>query len=66
MDFVRAIERSLGLKATIQMLPMQAGDVPDTFADVEDLIADFNYTPKTTIEDGIEAFVTWYKSYFNV
>ena len=66
MDFVRAIERSLGLKATIQMLPMQAGDVPDTFADVEDLIADFNYSPKTTIEDGIKSFVTWYKSYFNV
>ena len=66
MKYIDALEKALGRKAKVKFLPLQPGDVPDTFADVEDLIADFNYSPKTTIEDGIKAFITWYKSYFNV
>ena len=48
------------------MLPMQLGDVPDTFADVSDLTAQFDYRPKTKIKEGVQRFVTWYKGYFNV
>ena len=45
------------------MLPIQPGDVEDTYADVEDLVEEFNYKPKTTVKDGVESFVKWYKEY---
>ena len=45
---------------------MQPGDVPDTFADVDDLVSDFDYKPKTTVEEGIVKFVDWYKDFYNV
>ena len=51
-------------KAKEKLFPMQAGDVPITFADIDDLIADTGFKPATTIEDGIEAFVEWYKLYY--
>jgi UDP-glucuronate 4-epimerase len=48
------------------MLDMQPGDVPATYADVEDLVRDLEYRPSTTLEFGIDQFVTWYKDYFKV
>ena len=64
--FISEIEAALGRKAYLKMLPMQLGDVPDTFADVSDLTAQFDYRPETKVKEGIQRFVTWYKGYFNV
>jgi len=66
MDYVGALEKALGKKAEIELLPMQAGDVPDTYANVDDLVEQFNYKPATTVEDGITRFVAWYRDYFKV
>ena len=66
MDFITAIEKSLGKEAQKNMLPLQAGDVPSTYANVDDLINDLGYKPQTTIEHGIENFIAWYKSFFNI
>lgn len=63
MAFVEAIEKELGITAKKELLPMQDGDVPKTWADVQDLIADFGYSPKTSIEEGVANFVKWYKEY---
>jgi UDP-glucuronate 4-epimerase len=64
MDYIAALENALGKKAEIELLPLQAGDVPDTYADVEDLVEQFCYKPSTSIEDGIDSFVAWYREYF--
>jgi len=64
LDFIEAIEESLGIKATKQMLPMQPGDVEQTWADTKDLERDFNYKPNTDIKSGVDLFVDWYKSYY--
>ncbi len=64
MDYIGAIEQALGKKATIEFLPLQPGDVPDTFADVDDLVKQFNYRPTTTVQDGIQKFVEWYREYY--
>ena len=61
--FIDTIEKYLGKKAERNLLPMQPGDVPETYADIDDLVADTGFAPSTTIEDGIEAFVTWYRQY---
>ena len=66
MDFIEALERKLGKTAKKNMLPIQAGDVPSTYANVEDLIADLNYKPQTPIQDGINNFVDWYLDFFKV
>ena len=66
MDFIEALENKIGKKAKKNMLPIQAGDVPSTYADVSDLIADLNYKPETTIEEGISNFVDWYVEFFKV
>ena len=66
MDYIGALERALGKKAEMELLPLQAGDVPDTYANVEDLVEQFHYKPATTVEDGIASFVAWYRDYFNV
>ena len=66
MDFIRAIERSLGREAQKNYMPMQAGDVPATWADVDDLVKDFGYAPSVDIEEGVDRFVKWYIEYFNV
>ena len=65
MDYIEALEASLGVKAKKELLPIQPGDVPDTFADVQDLIDQFDYKPTTTIKEGIENFANWYKQYNN-
>jgi len=66
MAFIEAIEKALGLKAEKNLLPMQPGDVPATYADVDDLVRDIGYRPQTSIEDGIAAFVRWYREYYGV
>lgn len=66
MDYIGALEKALGKKAAIELLPLQAGDVPDTYANVEDLVEQFHYKPATAVEDGIARFVAWYRDYFKV
>ena len=66
LDFVDAIEQALGRKAQRTYLPMQAGDVPATWADANLLRALTGYAPKTDVKDGIAAFVAWYREYYNV
>ena len=64
MDYIACIEKAVGKTATINMLPMQPGDVPTTFADIEDLKADIGFEPKTPIEEGVKRFVAWYRDYY--
>jgi len=64
MDYIGALEKALGKKAEMELLPLQAGDVPDTYANVEDLVEQFHYKPATPVKDGIDRFVTWYRDYF--
>jgi len=66
LDYIETLEKFLGKTAEKNLLPLQPGDVPDTYADVEALVADVGYKPNTTIEQGIERFVTWYKAYYQV
>lgn len=66
MDYIAALEKALGRKAEMELLPLQPGDVPDTFADVQDLVDQFGYKPATPIEKGISHFVAWYRDYFRV
>lgn len=65
MDFIEAIEDELGVKAQKEMLPMQPGDVNQTWAETSSLHSDFNYTPTTTVTEGVRHFINWYKSYYN-
>ena len=66
MDYIAALEKALGKKADMEMLPLQLGDVPDTYADVSDLVEQFHYKPATPVEQGIANFVSWYRNYFNL
>ena len=63
MDYIKALETSLGMVAKKELLPIQPGDVPDTFADIDDLEEEFGYKPTMSIENGVENFVQWYKEY---
>lgn len=63
-DYIRALEEALGMKAEMEMQPMQAGDVPDTFADVSELVAQVGYRPAVSVRQGVENFVHWYRSYY--
>ena len=65
MDYIQALEKALGLKATLELLPMQDGDVPATQADVSALESDFGYHPQVGVEEGITRFVEWYRSYYS-
>jgi UDP-glucuronate 4-epimerase len=64
MRYIEVIEECLGRKAEKNLLPMQPGDVPDTFADAEDLVQDVGYQPDTPIEVGVKKFVDWYLDYY--
>ncbi|RME80976.1 MAG: NAD-dependent epimerase, partial [Zetaproteobacteria bacterium] len=64
LDFIRALEAALGVKAKMRMLPMQPGDVPATWADVSDLKRDFGYAPQTPVEEGVKRFVAWYREFY--
>ncbi len=66
MDYIETLENCLGKTAVKNLLPMQPGDVPDTYADVEALVADVGYKPGTSIETGIARFVEWYRDYYRV
>ncbi len=66
MDYIAALESALKIKAQTKMLPLQAGDVPDTYADVIDLVEQFEYKPSTPVTDGIARFVDWYRHYYKV
>jgi len=63
LDYIEAIEEALDLKADKEFLPLQPGDVEDTFADVSDLVADFRYKPTMSVKKGVKNFVEWYKGY---
>jgi len=65
MRFIEVLEECLGIQAVKNLMPLQAGDVPATYADVEDLINDVGFRPATSIEDGIRRFVEWYRGYYN-
>jgi UDP-glucuronate 4-epimerase len=64
MYFIEVLEKCLGIKAQKNILPMQPGDVPRTYADVADLVRDVGFKPDTSIEVGVERFVDWYRSYY--
>jgi UDP-glucuronate 4-epimerase len=62
--FIEILEQQLGVKAQKELLPLQPGDVPDTYADVQSLVDDLGYQPRTTVEEGLAAFVAWYREYY--
>ncbi|NTV02702.1 MAG: NAD-dependent epimerase [Chlorobiaceae bacterium] len=64
MDFISAIEKALGTTIEKNMLPIQPGDVPSTYADVDDLVRDFGYRPETTVQQGVDRFIAWYREFF--
>ena len=66
MHYINVLQECLGKKAEMNMLPLQPGDVPDTYADVQDLVNDVGYKPNTSVEEGIANFVSWYKDYYKV
>jgi len=66
MDFITAIEEKIGKTAQKNMMPLQAGDVVATYANVDDLIRDLDYKPETTIKEGVDKFIDWYLDFFNV
>ena len=66
MDYIGALEKALGKKAEMNLLPLQPGDVPDTYANVDDLVEQFNYKPATPVEVGVARFIDWYRNYFKL
>ena len=65
MDYIETLERCLGKTAVKEFLPMQPGDVYQTYADVTDLMRDYDFKPSTTIEEGLSRFVQWYREYYH-
>lgn len=66
MDYIQAIENALGMKAQLNLLPLQPGDVPDTYADVGALVQDVGYRPSMSVDEGTRRFVAWYREYYGV
>lgn len=66
IEFIREIEKNCGKKARLEMMDMQPGDVSTTWADVDDLVSNFNYKPNTTIQTGLKRFIKWYKKYYAI
>jgi len=66
LTFIETLENCLNKKAIKNLLPLQPGDVPDTYADVSELVNDFGYKPETKLETGIGHFVDWYKAFYNI
>ena len=64
MDFINVIEKELGIEINKKYLPIQAGDVPETYANVDDLVENLNYNPQTAIHQGISNFIIWYRDYY--
>ena len=65
LDYIDAIEKSLGLKAEKEFLPLQPGDVLETFANIDDMKIFFGYSPSTSVSQGVEQFIKWFKDYYN-
>ena len=65
MRYIEVLQDCLGKKAELNLLPLQPGDVPDTYADVEELVQDVDYKPNTSVEQGISNFVNWYRDFYN-
>ena len=65
MDYIEALEKTLGKKAIINFLPLQPGDVPDTFANIDIINEKFSYKPSTSVIEGVSNFVKWYKNYYS-
>jgi UDP-glucuronate 4-epimerase len=66
MRYIEVLEECLGVEAQKNMLPMQLGDVKDTYADVSNLIADVGYKPDTSIDVGVKRFVEWYRNFYKI
>ena len=66
MSYIGAVEDCLGKKAEKNMLPLQPGDVPDTWANTDDLVADVDYQPSTPVEVGVKNFVDWYLEFYGI
>jgi UDP-glucuronate 4-epimerase len=66
MDYIAAFEEALGKTTGKEMLPLQPGDMPDTYADVADLKQQFDYKPDTPVKEGVRRFVEWYQSYYSI
>ena len=66
MDYIDVLEKILGKKAKINYLPLQPGDVKDTYSNTNNLMKDFNYKPSTAVIDGVTNFVNWYKNYYKI
>ena len=64
MEFIQTLEKHLGKEAKKEYLPLQAGDVPKTYADVDDLIQNVGFKPETSIDEGIGRFVEWYRVFY--
>ena len=64
MNFIETLEKALGRTAKKNLLPLQPGDVSDTYAYVKDLVDQFDYKPSTTIEEGITNFINWFHDYY--
>ena len=64
MRYIEVLEECLGQKAKKNFLPLQDGDVPATYANVDDLVREIDFKPQTTIEEGIKKFVDWYQAYY--
>jgi UDP-glucuronate 4-epimerase len=64
LRYIEVLEDCLGVKAQKNLLPLQPGDVPDTYADIDDLVRDVGYRPTTTVESGVRRFVDWYLEYY--
>jgi UDP-glucuronate 4-epimerase len=66
LDYIKAIEEALGINAEKELLPLQPGDVPDTYADVDNLVKEFDYKPSMTVKQGVKNFVDWFKEYHSL
>jgi UDP-glucuronate 4-epimerase len=66
LRYIELLEVTLGIEARKNLMPMQPGDVPDTYADVDDLMRDTGYRPQTPVDEGIRNFVAWYKDYYQI
>lgn len=66
MDFIEALEKELKIPAQKELLPMQKGDVPSTFADTSEIEKDYNYHPQTPVQKGIAEFVKWYRNFYHI
>ena len=64
MDYIAVLEKHLGREAKKEYLPMQPGDVYETYADVQDLMDDFGFKPSTSIEEGLSRFAEWFRDYY--